>query len=71
MQFRIGIAMFCFITAGAALTGCATGSMAGGQHASAEDQCLAQASTKEERSNCTFDNQKKEQGGRGFGSEAE
>jgi hypothetical protein len=71
MQLRIGIAIFCFITAGAALTGCASGSAAGGQHASAEDQCLAAADTEEERSNCTFENQKREQGGRGFGSEAE
>lgn len=70
IQLRTGMAVFYFICAGAVLSGCATGGTGGGGE-SGHDECLAAANTEEERSKCTFEQQKREQGGRGFGSEAE
>jgi len=79
MNLRIAIAALCVVSAGAAMSGCAadgsstapaedsTGLTGGFPTASTEghQRCLADANTKNERSDCSFAYQKQMQGGRG------
>jgi hypothetical protein len=67
MKWRARIAALCVISAGAALTGCATGSTSE-RGPTLREQCLAEATSEDERSECSFDDQKRMQGGRGWGS---
>lgn len=67
MQWRVRMAVLCVISAGGALTGCASGGTSEGQP-TLDEQCQAAATSKSEHSQCTFDSQKRMQGGRGYGS---
>ena len=67
MQWRATISVLCVISAGTALTGCASGDMSERQP-TFQEQCQAEATSKNEHSQCTFENQKRMQGGRGYGS---
>jgi hypothetical protein len=61
------MAVLYVIGAGVALTGCASGGTRERQPTLME-QCQAKATSKNEHSKCTFENQKRMQGGRGYGS---
>ena len=67
MQMKVILAALCAVSTGAALSGCATGNTSELQP-TLHEQCLAEATSKNERSECTVDNQKRMQGGRGYGS---
>jgi hypothetical protein len=67
MQWRVRMAVLYVIGAGVALTGCASGGTRERQPTLME-QCQAKATSKNEHSQCTFENQKRMQGGRGYGS---
>lgn len=62
MQIRIGIVLASIVTAGAGLTGCATGG-ASGAHQSFMQKCMATAKTEDERSNCAWENASRMAGG--------
>ncbi len=63
MQFRIGIVVWSIIAACAALTGCATGGTPNVQR-SFMQQCLANAKTEEDRTECAWANADRMSGGR-------
>ena len=80
MNLRVAIAALCVVSAGAAMSGCAAGgsstapagssstALSGGfstARTEEHQQCLANAITKVERSDCTFAYQKQMQGGKG------
>ncbi len=67
MQMKVILVVLCAFSTGAALSGCATGN-ASERQPTLHEQCLAEATSKNARSECTVDNQKRMQGGRGFGS---
>jgi hypothetical protein len=67
MQWRVAISVLCAISAGAALSSCASGGTSERQP-TAQEHCQAEATSKNEHSQCTFENQKRMQGGRGYGS---
>jgi hypothetical protein len=55
MQFRIGIVIWSMISAGAGLSGCATGG-GSGNYQTFMQKCTEAAKTEEERSNCAWKN---------------